>query len=375
MRPCKLALEDGSVFSGRAFGAEGTRSGEAVFNTAMTGYQEILTDPSYLGQIVTMTYPLVGNYGINDQDIESAKLHLSGLVIRELPPLYSHHHATRSLDCYLKANGVIGLAGVDTRALTRRLRDHGSLRAVLSTKQAGDASLCAQARALPLMAERNLAAQVAGQAAGAWECSAGARPKYHIVALDCGIKYNVLRALTRLGCEVVCLSGLSAPEQILEHQPQGVVVGNGPGDPAGVDQSIKSLRALIGQVPIFGICLGHQLIARALGADTYKLKFGHHGINHPVRNLASGQIEITSQNHGFAVDERSLSNVGAVATHTNLHDHTLEGFAHKTHPIMAVQYHPEAAPGPHDSQYLFGLFLEMIETGRVPDGLAPDQGR
>ena len=371
MKRCKLALEDGSVFTGQAFGAEGTCSGEAVFNTAMTGYQEVLTDPSYLGQIVIMTYPLVGNCGINEEDIESGRLHLAGMVIRELPPAHNHHRATQALDAYLQANGIIGLTGVDTRALTRRIRKHGSLRAVISTKDLDDASLCEQARALPTMAGQNLAARVAGQAPENWQASPDAECKYRIVALDCGIKFNILRSLTRLGCEIVSMSGLSSPEEILERQPHGILVGNGPGDPSVVDESIATVRSLIGKLPMFGICLGHQLIACALQADIYKLKFGHHGINHPVRNLATRQIEITSQNHGFAVDEASLAKVGAVATHINLNDHSLEGFAHKTHALFAVQYHPEAAPGPHDASYLFSHFVRMIENGRVPDDLIP----
>ena len=371
MTPCKLALEDGSVFSGYGFGAVGTCGGEAVFNTAMTGYQEVLTDPSYLGQIVTMTYPLVGNYGVNQEDMESGKLHLSGLVIKELPPAHSHHRASAALAEYLEANGVLGLSDVDTRAITRRLRHQGSLRAVLSTEDASDDELGERARSLPVMSGQNLASTVAGQVRDDWAGATKSGRKCRVVALDCGIKYNILRSLAGLGCEVISMSGLSTPEQVLEHEPHGILVGNGPGDPSAVVQSISSVRALIGKVPIFGICLGHQLIACALGAEIYKLKFGHHGTNHPVRNLATGQIEVTSQNHGFAVDEKSLPSVGAFATHVNLNDHSLEGFAHDTHPLFAVQYHPEAAPGPHDSAYLFELFMQMILDGAVPEGLTP----
>jgi carbamoyl-phosphate synthase small subunit len=275
------------------------------------------------------------------------------------------------LDAYLQANGIIGLTGVDTRAVTRRIRKHGSLRAVISTEDLDDASLCEQARALPAMAGQNLAARVAGQAPENWQAAPDAECKYRIVALDCGIKFNILRSLTRLGCEIVSMSGLSSPEEVLERQPHGILVGNGPGDPSVVDESITTVRSLIGELPMFGICLGHQLIACALHANIYKLKFGHHGINHPVRNLATGQIEITSQNHGFAVDKVSLARVGAVATHTNLNDHSLEGFAHKTQLLFAVQYHPEAAPGPHDAEYLFKLFVGMIQNGTVPPELLP----
>ena len=269
---------------------------------------------------------------------------------------------------------AIGLnAGAERiRARGRRLRDRGSLRAVLTTEDASDDELVERARSLPPMAGQNLAAKAAGQATDDWTAGSPVPRKYRIVAIDCGIKYNILRSLARLGCEIIAISGRSPPEVIIEQQPQGILVGNGPGDPAVVSESIKAIRALIGKVPIFGICLGHQLIACALGADIYKLKFGHHGTNHPVRNLATGRIEITSQNHGFAVAQDSLPRVGAFATHVNLNDHSLEGFAHNTHPLMAVQYHPESAPGPHDSAYLFELFTRMIETGKVPSELTPN---
>lgn len=371
MTTCKLALEDGTVFTGRSFGATGTASGEAVFNTAMTGYQEVLTDPSYSGQIVTMTYPLIGNYGVNAEDVESGRLYVSGFVLKEIPPLHSNHRATQKLSTYLRTNKVVGLAGVDTRAITRRLRNHGSLRAVLSTEVSEDAALIRVANSVPVMRGQNLAAKVAGHAPKQWR-SVGAGG-LRIVALDCGIKYNILRTLTALGCDVTAVSGLSPVEEILEHRPQSILVANGPGDPAAVHDSIKTIRQLIGRVPLFGICLGHQLLACALGAEIYKLKFGHHGANHPVRNVASGQVEITSQNHGFAVAEGSLAAVGAYPTHINLNDRSLEGFAHRTHPLFAVQYHPEAAPGPHDSAYLFDLFLKMTTHGTVPDEIGDAQ--
>ncbi|MCG3137723.1 MAG: Carbamoyl-phosphate synthase small chain [Phycisphaerae bacterium] len=356
---CKLALEDGSVFSGQLFGAPGTSCGEVVFNTAMTGYQEVLTDPSYLGQIVTMTYPLMGNYGINPEDIESSKLHLAGFIVRELPPQHSNFRATQPLERYLANHGITALQGVDTRAITRRLRVHGALRGVLSSEILDDAILLQKARELPLMSGLNLASRVAGQAQRDWPTHLSGS-HYRIVALDCGIKYNILRQLNELGCSVIAMSGLSSAEEILHTEPDGILIGNGPGDPTAVDQSIAAIQQLIGRVPIFGICLGHQLLGCALGAKIYKLKFGHHGANHPVKNLVTGRVEITSQNHGFAVDADSLADCGAVATHINLNDQSLEGFAHRKHLLFGVQYHPEAAPGPHDASYLFKQFLNMI---------------
>ncbi len=364
-----LALEDGSVFCGYSFGARGTAGGEAVFHTGMTGYQEVLSDPSYCGQIVTMTYPLIGNYGVNADDFESDHLDLSGFIVRELPPRYSNYRANHSLNDFLGDRGVLGLWGVDTRAVTRRLRDHGSLRGVLSTDILDPQALCRLAAALPRMSGQNLAVRVAGRAPEGWPAGPSGAARFRVAALDCGIKYNILRMLSRRGCEIVSMSGLCAPEAVLEQRPDGILVGNGPGDPSAVAAAIGTLRALLDKVPLFGICLGQQLLGCALGCDIAKLKFGHHGANHPVRNLATGRIEITSQNHGFAVVAAALDRVGAYATHINLNDHSLEGFAHRSLPLFAVQYHPEAAPGPHDAGYLFDHFLQMMATGRVPDGL------
>lgn len=356
-RICRLGLEDGSVFVGSHFGAPGTTEGEVVFNTAMTGYQEILTDPSYCGQIVTMTAPQIGNYGVNSEDEESRATFLSGFVVKELSRRVSNHRARGSLDEYLAARGVVGLQGVDTRALTRRLRVLGALRGVLSTEIEEPKALVDRARSLPTMNGQNLVTQVMpdgsfvvgeGSAAGA------------IVALDCGIKSNIVRSLAAQGYAVHVLRGDAPLGAVLERRPRGVLVGNGPGDPAAVGGTIETLRGLVGRLPIFGICLGQQLLALALGASTYKLKTGHHGANHPVLNVDTGRVEITSQNHGFSVPDADLRRVGARATHTSLYDGSLEGFAHEDLRLFAVQYHPEASPGPHDSGYLFRKFTEFL---------------
>ena len=356
---CALGLEDGTVFVGHGFGSEGTATGEVVFNTALTGYQEILTDPSYCGQIVTMTTPLIGNYGVNAADSESAGQHLSGFVVREVARLHSNHRASGALDDFLRAAGVIGLAEIDTRALTKRLRTRGALRGVISTEIDDPVALVERARAAPEMVGRNLANRVMSADASDWPCEEGAS-RLTVVALDCGIKHNILKQLNAAGCSVRVLPGDSSVEAILQNKPDGILVGNGPGDPAAVTQTVSTLRELVGQVPIFGICLGHQMLALALGARTYKLKFGHHGANHPVLNLDSRRVEITSQNHGFAVDRESLEQAGGRATHISLYDNSLEGFSCADKRLFAVQYHPEAAPGPHDSDYLFGQFVALM---------------
>lgn len=354
MTQCSLALEDGSVFVGRSFGAEGTSAGEVVFNTAMTGYQEILTDPSYCGQIVTMTAPLMGNYGVNSDDVESGRSYLSGFVVKEPARRVSNHRANGSLHDYLNAAGIIGISGIDTRALTRRIRASGAMRGVLSTDEHDPAVLVGMARGSTAMTGRNLVAEVAPQRIRLW--NEGRDLPHRVLAIDCGIKLNILRSLAKLGAAVTVAPPTLSAEAILEHKPDGVLIGNGPGDPAAVTQTIETLRHLIGRVPIFGICLGHQLLALALGAHTYKLKFGHHGSNHPVLNLDTGRVEITSQNHGFAVDLQSLQREGGRPTHINLYDQSLEGFEHVDHRLFAVQYHPESAPGPQDSTYLFDKF-------------------
>jgi carbamoyl-phosphate synthase small subunit len=354
---CRLGLEDGTVFTGDHFGAAGTAEGEVVFNTAMTGYQEILTDPSYCGQIVTMTAPQIGNYGINREDVESRGTFLSGFVVKELSRRVSNQRATGDLASYLRESGVIGLAGIDTRALTRRLRVLGALRGVLSTEIDDEAALVERAHNLATMNGQNLVARVMPD--GGFLVGDPSRGKV-VVALDCGIKSNIVKSVAARGHAVHVLRGDAPLEAILELSPAGVLVGNGPGDPAAVSGTIDTLRSLIGRMPVFGICLGQQLLALALGATTYKLKTGHHGANHPVLDVDTGRVEITSQNHGFSVDEASLRPSGARPTHVSLYDRSLEGFAHDDLGLFAVQYHPEAAPGPHDSEYLFLRFLERL---------------
>jgi carbamoyl-phosphate synthase small subunit len=375
-RVAKLALEDGAVFTGRAFGHAGTSEGEVVFNTSMTGYQEILTDPSYKGQIVTMTYPLIGNYGINRQDVESRQPHVAGFVVKELPPVYSNYRADMSLEQYLAENRIIGIEGIDTRALTRKLRISGAMRGILSTELLDDAQLVDRARHAAQMTGADWVQAVKpcepyewDQDQGDWAVGPVERGDgLHVVALDCGAKHNILRHLTERGIKVTVLPPDTTTEQILKHRPDGLFVSNGPGDPAVLDYAVKPLQGALGKVPIFGICLGHQLLGRAIGATTYKLKFGHRGGNQPVKNLDTGRVEITSQNHGFAVDQKSLEARGGVVTHVNLNDNTVEGFRHRDLPVFSVQYHPEASPGPHDAAYLFDAFVEMMKTKKPPTG-------
>jgi carbamoyl-phosphate synthase small subunit len=372
----KLALEDGTVFTGTHFGATGTTEGEVVFNTSMTGYQEILTDPSYKGQIVTMTYPLIGNYGINRQDVESKKPHVAGFIIKELSPIHSNWRADLSLDEYLKQNNIVGIQGIDTRALVRKIRITGAMRGILSTEELDDAKLVDRARHAAQMLGADWVKAVKPDHSYAWDEDQGVwslgkverGDGLHVVALDCGAKSNILRHLAQRGVKVTVLPPETSAEEILKLQPDGLFVSNGPGDPAVLDYAIKPLQGTIGKVPIFGICLGHQLLGRAIGADTYKLKFGHRGGNQPVKNLDTGRVEITSQNHGFAVEQKSLESNGGVVTHVNLNDGTVEGFRHKTLPVFSVQYHPEASPGPHDAAYLFDAFIEMMKTKKPPTG-------
>jgi len=376
---CRLALADGLVFTGQPFGAAGQAGGEVVFNTAMSGYQEVLTDPSYTGQIVVMTYPQIGNTGVNPEDVESrdTRVQVAGFVIKDLSPLVSNFRSAESLDAYLKAAGVAGIAGIDTRALTRHIRESGAVNGVLSTEGLDDAALVARAQELPSMAGLDLVQAVTPTESADWSAgydSAFDQPHrlepgakiFNVVAIDCGAKTNIFRNLVEAGCNVHVVPATTPAEAILARKPDGVFVSNGPGDPEPVTYTIEALRGLVGRVPIFGICLGHQLLCWALGGRTYKLKFGHHGANHPVRNEATGKIEITSQNHGFAVDADSLGAAGAAVTHINLNDMTVEGFTCTDRAIFSVQYHPEAAPGPHDATYLFDCFRDMMATGHAP---------
>lgn len=371
MMIAKLALENGTVFTGENFGANGEISGEVVFNTSLSGYQEIITDPSYAGQIVTMTYPLIGNYGVNEEDLESAAPHVSGFIVKEYFEFYSNWRATLSLGDWLKKHSIIAIQGIDTRMLTKMIRTQGALRGVLSTTDLDDASLVAKAKALPGMAGQDLASRVTCAKSYEWRNEDaepfelpvdknGSDRIFNVVVYDYGVKYNILRRLTSYGCKLTVVPASTSVNDVLALHPDGIFLSNGPGDPEAVTYAIENLKALIGKKPMFGICLGHQLLALALGGKTYKLKFGHRGGNHPVKNLQTSAIEITSQNHGFAVDWDSMDESKVELTHENLNDGTVEGFRHKSLPLFCVQYHPEASPGPHDSDYLFRQFREMM---------------
>jgi len=366
-----LALEDGTVFEGGSLGAPVERSGEVVFNTAITGYQEIFTDPSYAGQIVVLTYPHIGNYGANGEDSESARPYIEGLVVREFSPLASNWRAQEEARQFLCRHDIPVITGVDARALVRRLRTLGVMRGVLSGRPADPRELVEKARRIPPMTGLDLATGVSTRQAYRWErgvtaCSPSENvgrpvsPRFHVVAYDFGIKRNILRRLVHAGCQVTVVPSLTPAEDVLAMKPDGVFLSNGPGDPEPLQRQVANIRRLIGRLPIFGICLGHQLLGLALGGRTYKLKFGHRGANHPVLNRLTGRVEITSHNHGFAVDPDSLDPAQVELTHINLNDQTLEGFRHRWEPVFSVQYHPEAAPGPHDSLYLFEDFTRLM---------------
>lgn len=370
----KLALEDGTVFTGEAFGARGEVDGEVVFNTSMTGYQEILTDPSYRGQIVTMTYPEIGNYGVNAEDVESHQPHLAGFLVRESSRIASNFRSQGQLGEYLDRHGIVGMVGIDTRSLVRRIRIQGAMKGVLSTIDLDADSLVAKAKASPGLVGRDLVREVMPAQPRVWNeglstwaglgpdegAATPARPdEKHVVALDYGMKWNIARHLRDAGCRVTILPGTATAEEVLAQNPDGVFLSNGPGDPEPLHYAIETIRKLLGKKPIFGICLGHQLFGLACGAKTFKLKFGHRGANQPVWNVLTGRVEITAQNHGFAVEEPSLP-AHLEITHRNLNDNTIAGMRHRQMPAFSVQYHPEASAGPHDSRYLFQQFREML---------------
>jgi carbamoyl-phosphate synthase small subunit len=382
-----LALADGRIFEGGGFGAEGEVGGEIVFNTSMTGYQEILTDPSYEGQLVAMTYPEIGNVGINAEDVESRKPFVRGFIVKNYTAQPSNWRAAQPLHEYMRAHGIVGIQGIDTRSLVRHLRDHGAQEGVISTASDDRRALVAKARASPGIVGKDLVRDVTCAEAydwdqGKWQLEGGFKtrapataakkrkgkgtfrsPGFFVVAYDYGIKLNILRNLTEAGCRVRVVPAMTSAEEVLAMNPDGIFLSNGPGDPDAVPYAKENVQKLIGKKPVFGICLGHQIMGLALGGKTYKLKFGHHGGNHPVMDLTTGKVEITAQNHGFAVEADSLKGAAEV-THLNLNDHTVEGLAHRELPIFSVQYHPESSPGPHDADYLFKRFTELMAQHR-----------
>lgn len=362
MKEAILYLQDGTIFHGRTLKQTGETTGEAVFNTALTGYQEVLTDPSYTGQIVVMTYPLIGNYGVNEEDKESDAVHVKGFVVKEFCRRHSNWRATQSLTDYLNEHKIIAIEGVDTRALTRHLRMSGAMKAIISTEDFDPKSLQAKLDASPSMEGADLVKDVTTPKKYIWK-SKGPR-RYKIAAIDCGIKWNILRLLADLGCEIHVFPATATFKEIMSVKPDGLFLSNGPGDPAVVTYVIDTVKESLGKLPIFGICLGNQILGLALGGSTYKLKFGHHGANHPVKDFEGNRIGITSQNHGFCVNMDSLDHNEVDVIHTNLNDQSVEGIRHKKLQAFSIQYHPEAAPGPHDSQYLFEQFTKMIDENK-----------
>ncbi len=374
MHSAILALEDGTVFEGKAFGVPAERAGEVVFNTALTGYQEIFTDPSYAGQIIVLTNPQIGNYGTAEGDNEARQPYIEGLVVREFSEVTSNWRSDLGAESFLDRHRIPIASEMDTRAIVRHLRSRGAMRGVLSTLSNDAQALVEKARLSPSMAGLDLAARVSTEHSYEWsepvepvsgsEHISNAAPRFHVIAYDYGIKKNIMRRLVTAGCRVSVVPSLTSAEDVLSLKPDGVFLSNGPGDPEPLTPQIDNIRQLIGKTPIFGICLGHQVLALALGGRTYKLKFGHRGANHPVLNYQTGKVEITSQNHGFAVDPDSMNANDVDLTHINLNDQTLEGFRHRSHPVFCVQYHPEGAPGPHDSHYLFGEFIDLMKGAR-----------
>ncbi|NDC83183.1 carbamoyl-phosphate synthase small subunit [bacterium] len=363
----RLVFEDGTVFFGRVFSGSGERFGEVVFNTAMSGYQEVITDPSYSGQMVLMTYPMIGSYGINSDDIESRGLFLEALLVKEYIDFPSNWRSRQSLKDYLGQHHVLGIEGLDTRAITRHLRDNGSQRAMITQSDESLESLLHRLNVSPSMVGLNLADKVSCDGSYQWPMN-GRSARFRVAVIDTGVKYNILRLLSENGCECTVFPSSISADEVLAQDFDGVFLSNGPGDPEPVTSVIQLIRNVLGKLPVFGICLGHQLLWLALGGKTYKLKFGHHGANHPVKHLETGRVEITSQNHGFCVDIDSLSPDDIEITHINLNDHTVEGFRHRRFPAFSVQYHPESAPGPHDSQYLFEKFIDLMESHRTRQG-------
>ncbi|MBU1656774.1 MAG: glutamine-hydrolyzing carbamoyl-phosphate synthase small subunit [Candidatus Omnitrophica bacterium] len=360
-RKAKIALEDGRVFNGFSCGATGEAYGEVIFNTSMSGYQEILTDPSYKGQLITMTYPLIGNYGVNKSDAESARPFTGGFIVRECCPVPSNWRSEQSLPEYLKNNGIVGIEGVDTRALTKHIRMQGAMRSVISTLDLDNDSLIAKVKASQGLEGKDLVKEVTCKEKYVWNKEG----KYKVTVIDCGVKHNILKLLEKYDCRVTVVPAGTTALDILEKKPDGVMLSNGPGDPQAARTVYANVEKLLGKVPIFGICLGHQMIGLAIGGKTYKLKFGHHGGNQPVKDLTTGKILITVQNHGFCVDMDTLDAREIEATHINLNDNTLEGFRHKKLPVFSVQFHPEYGPGPRDSEYLFKQFTDMMEESNA----------
>jgi len=364
-KKAKIALEDGTVFEGISFGMPGEKTGEIIFNTGMTGYQEVLTDPSYKGQIVTMTYPLIGNYGINEEDFESAKIQVEGFVVKEYSHIDSNWRSQKKLDEFLKEHKIMGIEDIDTRALTKHIRVKGALKACISTEDLNDESLIKKAKDSPGLIGRDLVKEVTCKESYDWNKEG----EYKIIVVDCGVKYNILRELVACHCQVKVVPARTTAQEILASQPDGILLSNGPGDPAPLTYLVKTVKELIDyklstknyKLSIMGICLGHQILGMTFGGKTYKLKFGHHGLNHPVKELESGKIMITVQNHGFCVDIDSLKDADIEITHINLNDNTLEGMRHKKLPVFSVQFHPEAGPGPNDAKYLFKEFIQMIK--------------